>query len=150
MEFGIAIVLAGALAVFIVTPVLAAEGPIETTLPVDVTPLTDLKRRRMVVYENLQDLEFEYKAGKISPQDYQSLRENYMAEAAHLMLASQDQEAISEHELWIEREVAARRAQKKQSRTDPYICQKCGFENPLPVKFCGNCGVRIPQRDAKD
>jgi len=146
MELGIAILLVIGLAVFTVTPLLAPEGPSEGALPIDVTPLTDLKRRRMVVYENLQDLEFEFKAGKVSKEDYDSLRENHLAEAAQLMLASQEQEEVTEHDLLIEKQVAERRAQKKSQHPDPYVCPECEFENPLPVKFCGNCGKELAQK----
>jgi len=149
MELGIAIVLVIGLAVFTVTPLLAPEGPTEEALPIDVTPLTDLKRRRMVVYENLQDLEFEHKAGKVAEEDYKSLRENHLAEAAQLMLASQEQEEITEHDLMIERQVAERRAQRKSQNPDPYVCPECEFENPLPVKYCGNCGKQLPQQSHK-
>ncbi len=149
MILGIAILLVIGMAVYVATPLLAPEGSGEGALPIDVTPLTDLKRRRMVVYENLQDLEFEYKAGKVSPEDYQALRENHLAEAAQLMLASQEQEEASEHDVFIERQVAARRAQRKLQPPDPYTCPGCGFENPLAVKFCGNCGARLPEQISK-
>ena len=69
MPLTIALATAVALAVFVAWPLLASETGAEAFLPVDVTPLADLKRRRMVVYENLQDLEFEYKAGKIASED---------------------------------------------------------------------------------
>src|SRR5205823_1093060 len=88
----VAVLISIALVVFVVAPLLAPEAANEAVVPIDVTPLADLKRRRLVVYENMQDLEFEYKAGKIASQDYQSLRENYLAEAAELMLASQEAE----------------------------------------------------------
>ncbi len=146
MELGIAILLVIGMAVFTVTPLLAPEGPSESALPIDVTPLTDLKRRRMVVYENLQDLEFEFKAGKVAKDDYESLRENHLAEAAQLMLASQEQEEVTEHDLLIEKQVAERRALKKSQHPDPYVCPECEFENPLPVKFCGNCGKELSKQ----
>ncbi|MEJ2008500.1 MAG: hypothetical protein P8Z30_10160 [Acidobacteriota bacterium] len=149
MELAIAILLLIGLAVFTITPLLVPEKASEGALPIDVTPLIDLKRRRMVVYENLQDLEFEYKAGKVSMEDYQSLRENHLAEAAQLMLSSQEQEEITEHDLLIEKQVAARRAQKQAQHPDLYVCPKCEFENPLPVKFCGNCGAELPRRARK-
>ncbi|HVA00443.1 MAG TPA: hypothetical protein VMV34_02195 [Terriglobia bacterium] len=149
MELGIAILLAVGMAVFVATPVLAPETPGEGALPIDVTPLTDLKRRRMVVYENIEDLEFEYKAGKIAENDYHALRENHLAEAAQLMLASQEQEEVSEDDVLIERQVALRRAQRKLQPPDPYTCPGCGFENPMAVKFCGNCGNQLPQPTPK-
>jgi hypothetical protein len=109
-----AVLISVALAVFVITPLLAAEGARQQVLPIDVTPLADLKRRRLVLYENLQDLEFEYKAGKIARQDYDSLRENYTAEAAELMLASQEAEKPSlSGDAFIEREVITRRARRR-------------------------------------
>ena len=150
MELGITVLLLIGLAAFTVTPLLAPEGPSEGALPIEVTPLTDLKRRRMVVYENLQDLEFEYKNGKVSKQDYQSLRENHLVEAAQLMLASQEQEEITEHELMIERQVAERRGQKRSQHPGPFVCLSREFENPPPVKYCGNCGTELFPRSRKN
>ena len=149
MLLGIALLISAGMVVFIVTPLLAREAAGERGLPVDVTPLTDLKRRRLVIYDNLQDLEFEYKAGKLSPGDYLALRRDYTAEAAQLMAASQDLEVATAEDAWIEREVAARRARRNAPPAPDYTCPKCGFENPLPVKFCGECGARIQPAEKK-
>ncbi len=130
------------LAVFVAAPLLSAQTS-SGTLPVDVTPLGDLKRRRLVVYENLKDLEFEFQSGKIAPQDYDSLKTNYLGEAAALMATAREAEVVKENEAVIEREVAARRALRRQPRSPQYVCPRCGFENPVPVKFCGECGARI-------
>jgi ribosomal protein L40E len=143
MLFAIGLLIAVALAAFVATPLLSAEGAGASTLPVDVTPLGDLKRRRLVVYENLKDLEFEHQAGKIAAEDYRSLRENYLGEAAALMVASQEAEQLSETDAVIEREIAARRAFRKIHPPQNYVCLHCGFENPVPVKFCGECGTKI-------
>jgi predicted RNA-binding Zn-ribbon protein involved in translation (DUF1610 family) len=149
MLFGIGILITLTLLVLVVAPLLAPETAAASTLPVDVTPQIDLKRRRLVLYENLQDLEFEYKAGKLSGGDYNALRLDYTAEAAQLMAASQDLEITSTEEAFIERAVAARRARPKSEGVPDYTCPKCGFENPLPVKFCGECGGAIVPRERK-
>jgi len=138
-----AVLVAVGMAVFVATPLLARESAATSSLPVDVTPLSDLKRRRLVVYENLKDLEFEYQSGKLASQDYQSLKQNYLGEAATLMAASQEAEQLKEIDALLEREVAARRASRKKSPPQDYVCPKCGFENPVPVKFCGECGTKI-------
>lgn len=138
----LAFAIALGLAFFVVKPLLAAERD-RGTLPVDVTPLGDLKRRRLVVYENIQDLEFEYRARKIAPKDYQALRESYTAEAAHLVTESHEIERQSTEEAFIEREVAARRARSRAEAVPDYTCAQCGFENPVPVKFCGECGAKM-------
>ena len=131
------------LAAFVATPLFAGESATSSSLPVDVTPITDLKRRRLVVYENLKDLEFEYQAGKIAAEDFQDLKQNYLGEAASLMAASQESEDLKEIDAVLEREIVARRASRKNLSPQDYVCPHCGFENPLPVKFCGECGSRI-------
>jgi hypothetical protein len=143
MLLGIALLISAGLLVFVAAPLLAPEGGGEGTLPVDITPQVDLKRRRLVLYENLQDLEFEYKAGKLAREDYQALRGDYTAEAAQLMATSKNLEASSAEDAFIEREVAARRARRNSAPAPNYVCAQCGFENPLPVKFCGECGARV-------
>jgi hypothetical protein len=44
-----------------------------------------LRERKDVVYENLRDLNFEYRAGKIPDADYQSLKASLQDEAATLL-----------------------------------------------------------------
>ena len=44
-----------------------------------------LRERKDVVYENLRDLNFEYKAGKIPDADYQSMKASLQDEAAALL-----------------------------------------------------------------
>ncbi|MHB8655507.1 MAG: hypothetical protein ACYDA9_16680 [Terriglobia bacterium] len=149
MFLGFALIITGFMAVLVAAPLLTTESAGEGPLPIDVTPLADLKRRRLVVYENIQDLEFEYKAGKIAKDDYLALGEEYRLEAARLMADSQAAEILSPEETLIEREVAARRARRKVQPVEEYVCQGCGFENPLPVKFCGECGARITMRPRK-
>jgi rubrerythrin len=142
MLIALAFAVALGLAFFVAKPLLAA-GSDEGTLPVDVTLQTELKRRRLVVYDNIQDLEFEYRARKIAPKDYEALRETYTAEAARLVTESHEVDRQSTEELFIEREVAARRAHRQAEAVPDYTCPKCGFENPVPVKFCGECGARL-------
>jgi rubrerythrin len=144
MILGLIFAIVIGLAVFVIYPMLSTRDEEKSTLPVDVTPAADLKRRRMVIYENLQDLEFEYQARKIAPKDYEALRESYKAEAAHLMVASQDLERGTAEERFIEKAVAERRAQLKTKIAELYVCSQCGFNNPIPVKFCGNCGSSFP------
>jgi ribosomal protein L40E len=146
MLVAISVLISAALLVYVVAPLLATEAGGQETVPVDVTPLIDLKRRRLVVYENMQDLDFEYKSGKIAQNDYQSLRENYTREAAQLMAATKELELTKEDDALIEREVATRRSRRKLQPAEEYVCLKCGFENPLPVKFCGECGAPVSPR----
>ena len=49
------------------------------------TLLGYLRERKESVYENLRDLNFEYKAGKVPDVDYQSMRNSLEEEAAAIM-----------------------------------------------------------------
>ncbi|MGA8308684.1 MAG: hypothetical protein WB755_01540 [Terriglobales bacterium] len=49
------------------------------------TRLTYLRERKDVVYENLRDLSFEYKAGKFPDSDYQAMKTSLEEEAAAIL-----------------------------------------------------------------
>jgi len=49
------------------------------------TRITYLRERKEVVYENLRDLNFEYKAGKLPDADYQSIKASLEEEAAAVL-----------------------------------------------------------------
>jgi hypothetical protein len=49
------------------------------------TRVTYLRERKDVVYENLRDLNFEYKAGKFPEADYQSMKDSLEEEAAAIL-----------------------------------------------------------------
>ena len=49
------------------------------------TRLIYLRERKEAVYENLRDLNFEYKAGKVPDADYASMRTSLEEEAAAIM-----------------------------------------------------------------
>ena len=51
----------------------------------DKTRLTYLYERKEVVYDNLRDLNFEFKAGKFTQEDYDGMRAGMEAEAARLL-----------------------------------------------------------------
>jgi hypothetical protein len=51
----------------------------------DKSRLAYLEERKEVVYENLRDLNFDYKAGKYPAEDYESQRNSLEAEAAEIL-----------------------------------------------------------------
>jgi hypothetical protein len=60
------------------------------------TRLTYLGERKEAVYENLRDLNFEYKAGKFPAADYQAMKTSLEEEAASLLaeIAKLEQAAL--------------------------------------------------------
>ncbi len=59
------------------------------------TRLVFLRERKEAVYENLRDLNFEYKAGKYPEADYQAMRAALEDEAASLLAEIEALESLS-------------------------------------------------------
>jgi len=67
-------------------PMLAAgRNPLLGNLEGNPSALKRLLRKKERVYENIKDLEFEYKMGKLSEDDYQRLRGEFSSEAYQIM-----------------------------------------------------------------
>jgi hypothetical protein len=61
--------------------------------PVEKTRLAFLRERKEMVYENLRDLNFEYKAGKLPEADYANLRASLEDDAAAIVAEIQQLES---------------------------------------------------------
>ena len=63
------------------------------------TRLVYFRERKEAVYENLRDLNFEYKAGKFPESDYQSMKSSLEEEAAAILaeIARLEQSAEAPH-----------------------------------------------------
>ena len=134
MLLTLSVLIAVGMAVYIVFPLLSMETA-GGSLPTDVTVMGDLKRRRLVVYDNLQDLEFEFQSGKIAREDYESLRTNLFGEAAGLMAASQEAELLKKDDAVVEREIAARRAQRSKPAQSRIHLRSLWTREPLAGKI---------------
>src|SRR5436853_7352794 len=99
-----------------------------------VSPFDHLDERKAAIYENLRDLQFEYRVGKLSDQDYQQTKQDLQKELAGV-LAEIDRVKQS-----LASQPAA--AATKPARKSPqrFICPSCKAEFPTALKFCGECG----------
>lgn len=57
------------------------------------TRVSFLQERKEAVYENLRDLNFEYRAGKVPDEDYQTLKTSLESEAAAILAEIADIES---------------------------------------------------------
>jgi hypothetical protein len=71
--------------------------PGEMYLGEEKTRLTYLRERKEAVYENLRDLNFEYRAGKFPESDYLAMKNSLEEEAAAILaeIARLEQTALS-------------------------------------------------------
>ena len=79
MILGICILFALVLLAYVFAPGVAFERA------TDKPRLVYLEERKQVIYENLRDLNFDFKAGKYPAEDYESLRNSLEAEAADVL-----------------------------------------------------------------
>src|SRR5436309_7428715 len=100
--------------------------------PEPVSPFQHLDERKAAIYENLRDLQFEFRVGKLSDHDYQQTKRDLQKELAAVM-AEVDR---VKGELGISQPVAAAKPAKK----DPFTCPHCQAKFPTALKFCGECG----------
>jgi hypothetical protein len=97
-----------------------------------LSPPHHLEERRSAIYENLRDLQFEYRVGKLSDEDYQQTKVGLQKELAGVM-AEMDR---------MKPGASARGAAQEPAAEQPAIptCPHCGAQFPATMKFCGECG----------
>jgi hypothetical protein len=70
---------------FIFRPLMVGGTSFFGDLEGSQTSLKRLLRKKETIYENIKDLDFEYKMGKLSDEDYRGLRKDYEQEAYAVM-----------------------------------------------------------------
>jgi hypothetical protein len=97
-----------------------------------VSPTAHLEERKAQIYENLRDLQFEFRLGKLSDEDYQKTKVDLQRELAKV-LAEIDavQPAVA-----VKPAAPVQPSRAKASNK----CPHCGAKFPEPLKFCGECG----------
>ena len=103
--------------------------------PDPVSPTQHLDERKAAIYENLRDLQFEYRVGKLSDADYQQTKLALQKELA-VVLAGIEQIVKSAPSKPAQ---AARPVPQKAE----FVCPHCGKEFPTAMKFCGECGKEM-------
>lgn len=113
------------------------------------TNLQAQKEGREMVVSALRDLDFDFKTGKVSEEDYTPLRARLMAEAAQFMERQQEEDQK------LEALIQSRRAVHQQSTNcdhcgarvgaDQRFCSKCGM--PVKNERCSSCGKKILPND---
>jgi len=109
--------------------------------PEPVSPTRHLEERKAAIYENLRDLQFEYRVGKLSDADYQQTKVGLQKELAGVIGEIEKVSAAPE-------KPAAKPAAKPKTPPAapakapeaPTTCPHCGAKFPKPMKFCGECG----------
>jgi hypothetical protein len=131
----------GALIAAVVSPLFRKEHTLESTI-IEETEWDLLQRKKEVVLANIQDLDFEFKCGKLSTEDYNKVRSEMSVEAAAVLREIDEIEHAHDLDALIRREMTARR-NRKSDNLQQRTCPVCGSKNPASNKFCAECGGKI-------
>lgn len=100
--------------------------------PAPVSPIQHLEDRKAAIYENLRDLQFEYRLGKLSDEDYQKTKRELQQELARVLAEIDRVQAQAPS--------AAAKPAPAPKRPAGSNCPSCGAQFSRPLKFCGECG----------
>ena len=122
--------------------------PKDLPVPEPESPFQHLDERKAAIYENLRDLQFEYRVGKLSDEDYQSTKKDLQKELARVLAE------VDKLKNGMPAEAAPPAtatpngaATVKERPPDPLACPSCGAKFEKPLKYCGECGK--PMKAAK-
>ena len=105
--------------------------------PIPVSPIQHLDDRKHAIYDNLRDLQFEYRVGKLTDDDYQQTKQALQKELA-VVLSETEQTLKS---------LGLGAVQKQAKPSAPVakgtVCPHCGAKFKENLKFCGECGKAI-------
>ena len=104
--------------------------------PAPESPFKHLDERKAAIYENLRDLQFEYRVGKLSDDDYQATKKDLQKELASV-LAEVDRVKI---QLGMNGAVPPPVPKAAPVKTSGLVCHACGAKFEKELKFCGECG----------
>src|SRR6185369_7225092 len=108
--------------------------------PEPVSPTKHLDDRKAAIYENLRDLQFEYRVGKLSDADYQQTKLGLQKELAGVMGEIEKVNAALGTTAPAKKTAKAAAAVPVTPVTKPEnVCPHCGAVLPKPMKFCGEC-----------
>jgi len=101
-----------------------------------VSPFEHLDERKAAIYENLRDLQFEYRVGKLSDHDYQQTKLDLQKELAGIL------SEIDKLKHAFASQTAGPEASKALAKkaAQRFVCPSCKADFPAPLRFCGECG----------
>ncbi len=105
--------------------------------PDPISPTAHLEDRKAAIYENLRDLQFEYRVGKLSDEDYQQTKLVLQKELAVVVAEIARIGGGAASKAAVTTPAAAKPAASIEAGT---VCPYCQAKFPKPMKFCGDCG----------
>jgi hypothetical protein len=138
---------------FILYPVFARAQDRVAVPSASSLELARLSEQKEQVLSAIKDLDFEHAAGKLSEEDYQQVRADFLARAAEILTrqeelaggrapAAASAPPARETAPAVSEKTAAPPSAPAEEPLRPY-CVACGQQNPEGARFCFRCGAKI-------
>jgi hypothetical protein len=105
--------------------------------PVPTSPIQHLEDRKRAIYENLRDLQFEFRLGKLSDEDYGQTKQALQRELATVLAETE----ATLNRLGLTGKPVAKPA--PAAKLVGTVCPHCNASFPQALKYCGECGKAI-------
>ncbi|MCF7801052.1 MAG: hypothetical protein K9N34_03435 [Candidatus Marinimicrobia bacterium] len=105
----------------------------------------DLEDKKLRVYGNIKDLEFDYAMGRLSEKDFQDIRGQFTREASKVVARLEE---LQKHDLDTLIEADLKRVNHEpvvEVEKNEKYCIECGHKNPAKAKFCAACGEKFEE-----
>jgi rRNA maturation endonuclease Nob1 len=106
--------------------------------PEPESPFLHLDERKAAIYENLRDLQFEYRVGKLSDQDYQNTKKDLQKDLAAVLAEVDALKTRLAPGMGMG--LVGQAVPPATHSLNGYSCSSCGANFDKPLKFCGECG----------
>lgn len=134
------IVITCVIAIVVIAFILGVR-PKDLPEPEPVSPFAHLDERKAAIYENLRDLQFEYRVGKLSDADYQSTKKDLQKELAAVLSDVDTLKAqLNGNVKSVKPAPAPPPAPAPKPAPSGFVCDSCGAKFEKSLKFCGECG----------
>src|SRR3954462_13104077 len=133
----------------VVVAILLALGALFFTLfvrakdipePLPVSPIQHLEDRKQAIYENLRDLQFEFRLGKLSDEDYQQTKKALQRELAGVLTEIEDVSKRAGLAMGGSARPVASVPTQSAQKSEGSLCPHCGAGFAQKLKYCGECG----------
>jgi hypothetical protein len=136
---------------WIIHPLLQQDGGQNGFTPKPENILEELKNKKEGAYATIRELEFDLSMGKLSEEDFQILKRQYVQEAVGYMKAMDKLKSppatiskLTDTDLEEEIEPEDRASRTHESTKGKYIyCTSCGRKAAVERRFCTACGSNL-------
>ena len=139
----ISLLMAVGVGAFVIVPLLKKQTPAALREAKADGRVSELLYRQNMLSQTMDDLEFDYQMGKLSPEDYESLVADQQKNHKDVNARLKDISGISGSELIERLEKEISQAKLKVAPATALLCPSCKRPIQKEDKFCSACGAKI-------